>query len=97
MKEFSPITIKAISNSLQKIFTRNFLLPSECRKILEKDAQISAGRWPAYRYLNLPGYVHINEIARHFGISVETVKELNPALLPPVIDGEKHIPKGYSL
>lgn len=49
------------------------------------------------RYLNLPRYVDITEIRRHFGVSTETIKSLNPALRPSVILGEKHIPKGYTL
>ena len=50
-----------------------------------------------YRYLNLSGHAHIQEISGHFGLPVGVIAELNPALRPPVISGEKLIPKGYTL
>ena len=80
-----------------KNFYSEFLAALRMAKSLETNGSVKLAPELNCHYLNLPGYVHINEIAKHFGISVATVKELNPALLPPVVDGEKHIPKGYSL
>lgn len=45
----------------------------------------------------LKGYVALGDICRHFGISPQKVKVLNPALRPPVFNGQKHIPSGYTL
>ena len=43
------------------------------------------------------GYAAVDDIVRHFGIDVNTLKEFNPALRPPVFAGRKYIPKGYVL
>lgn len=36
-------------------------------------------------------------LAAHFKVSIDTIKELNPALRKPVYSGQKYIPKGYTL
>lgn len=80
-----------------KNFYSEFLAALKTAKILETNGSVKLAPELSCRYLDLPGYVHINDISKHFGISAATVKELNPALMPPVINGEKRIPKGYSL
>jgi membrane-bound lytic murein transglycosylase D len=80
-----------------KNFYSEFLAAVRMAKMLEANGNVRLAPESSYHYVNLPGYAHVNDISRYFGISVATVKELNPALLPPVINGEKHIPKGYSL
>jgi membrane-bound lytic murein transglycosylase D len=45
----------------------------------------------------LKGYVSLEDVCRHFGLSPQKVKVLNPALRPPVFNGQKHIPSGYTL
>jgi len=40
-------------------------------------------------------YVHINSVKRHFDLSRDEIAEWNPSLRPPVLNGEKRIPKGY--
>lgn len=50
-----------------------------------------------YRYMNLPRYAHVQEISDYLGLPVGMIADLNPALRPPVINGEKFIPKGYPL
>lgn len=37
----------------------------------------------------------VKELARHFGLTLATVKELNPALRDSVFLGQKLVPKGY--
>lgn len=78
-------------------FYSEFLAALKIAQQLEEihKAQIKPAQ--SSRYLNLPGYVDITEIRKHFGISTETIKALNPALRASVILGEKHIPKGYTL
>ncbi len=77
-------------------FYSEFLAAQSVARSLEKDRrQPAAGQ--AYRYLNLPGYVHISDISSHFRLPVSTIEDLNPALRPPVIAGDKLIPKSYAL
>jgi membrane-bound lytic murein transglycosylase D len=78
-------------------FYSEFLAALKVAKQLEKEHKQRIEPAQFTRYLKLPGYVHIREITNHFGIPTETVKSLNPALLPPVISGEKHLPKGYTI
>lgn len=77
-------------------FYSEFLAARNVAKYLEQNI---GGVTPEtkYRYLILPGYAHIKEISGHFALPVAMIAELNPALRPPVISGEKLIPKGYTL
>ncbi len=77
-------------------FYSEFLAARNVARYLEKNNGGVAAE-VKYRYLNLPGYVHVQEISHHFGLPVGMIAELNPALRPPVISGEKLIPKGYAL
>jgi membrane-bound lytic murein transglycosylase D len=45
----------------------------------------------------IPNYIASNALCSHLGLAESTLRELNPALRPPVFDSEKHIPKGYLL
>ncbi len=47
------------------------------------------------RVLALSGYVPANELARALQIDREALRRLNPALLPPVWDGSRHVPRGF--
>jgi membrane-bound lytic murein transglycosylase D len=47
--------------------------------------------------LVLEGYVRFADLSDHFGVAPETLKLLNPALRPPVITGQKFVPRGYRL
>ncbi|MBU0483833.1 MAG: transglycosylase SLT domain-containing protein [Proteobacteria bacterium] len=47
--------------------------------------------------IQLDGYVPINDLASYFGVNIDTLKSMNPALREPVFLGRKHIPKGYTL
>ncbi len=78
-------------------FYSEFLAALKVAKRMETSGSIRLDPELNFHYLDLPGYVHIKDISKKIGISVATVKELNPALMSPVINGEKHIPKGYSL
>ncbi len=78
-------------------FYSEFLAARNVANYLEKNGNIRSAPEAKHRYLTFPGYAHIEEISRHFGLPVGMIAELNPALRPPVISGEKLIPKGYSL
>jgi membrane-bound lytic murein transglycosylase D len=45
----------------------------------------------------MEGYAPVASICNFFRVDVEEIKKVNPALRPPVFDGQKHIPKGYRL
>jgi len=45
----------------------------------------------------LPAYAAITDLAEHFGVAVDRLKELNLALRPPVFSGRKYVPPGYRL
>ena len=50
-----------------------------------------------FHELTLPGYVSIAALERALDVPLARLRELNPALLPPVWDGELDVPKGYRL
>jgi len=80
-----------------KNFYAEFLAALKVAKELEKKSKTTQQPVPSVRYLKLPGYIHINHIEKHFRLGQEKIRKLNPALRPPVLTGEKLIPKGYSL
>jgi membrane-bound lytic murein transglycosylase D len=45
----------------------------------------------------LDGYALFADLSTHFNLSLERLKELNPALRQPVYEGQKFVPKGYTL
>ena len=47
--------------------------------------------------VKLDGFVAFADLCRHFNISPKVVRTMNPALRPPVLTGQKHVPKGYVL
>ena len=50
-----------------------------------------------FHELTLPGYVSIAALESALDVPLARLRELNPALLPPVWDGELDVPKGYRL
>lgn len=76
-------------------FYSEFLAALKVARQLEQNPRVKIDRAEPSRYLNLPGYLHISDASRHFGVSAEIIRSLNPALQPPVMSGEKRIPKGY--
>ena len=50
-----------------------------------------------FHELSLPGYVSMAALEKALDVPVARLRELNPALLPPVWDGELDVPKGYCL
>jgi len=78
-------------------FYSEFLAALNVAKKLENSRKIK--RYPVHRvrYFRLPGYIHISRIESHFNLSRAEIKDLNPALRPPIFRGEKLLPEGYSL
>jgi membrane-bound lytic murein transglycosylase D len=50
-----------------------------------------------YDTFALPHYVPAKALAQTAGISLDKLKEHNPALMAPVWSGEKHIPRDYTI
>ena len=51
----------------------------------------------SHETMRLEGFVAFGELCRHLGFDPATVRAMNPALRPPVISGQKLIPKHYRL
>jgi membrane-bound lytic murein transglycosylase D len=49
------------------------------------------------RSVRLDGYVPFADLCRHFKISPQVARSMNPALRPPVFSGQKYVPRGYVL
>lgn len=85
-----------------KFASRNFYSEFLAAREVAKNADSYFGRLKTQRPVKgretvLQGYASITDISRHFGVSIETLKQFNPALRPPVYRGQKYVPKGYTL
>jgi membrane-bound lytic murein transglycosylase D len=49
------------------------------------------------RSVSLDGYAAFTDLCRHLRVSPQVIRAMNPALRPPVFNGQKYIPKGYIL
>ncbi len=47
--------------------------------------------------VEMPDYMRIDTVEKAFGVSRTTLQAYNPALLPPVWDGAKYVPRGFRL
>lgn len=45
----------------------------------------------------LPEYISMRSLVSTLGLDMEQMKRMNPALLPPVWSGSRHVPRGYEL
>ncbi len=77
-------------------FYSEFLAALKVARKLEKNLP-NSGKKRSYRVFTLPGYLHIQYVQRYLSVSPIEIARNNPALLPPVLKGEKLIPKGYTL
>lgn len=80
-----------------KNFYSEFLAALKVARKHENNKHILVSAPQASRYFKLPGYVRLQDLVRHFKVSTDQIKLLNPALRPPIYSGEKLVPKGYSL
>ena len=78
-----------------KNFYSEFLAARKIAKDLEKKIKIKSPE--NVSYIKLKGYVSLNTLSRHFQLSAKTIHSFNLALRPPIVKGEKRIPKGYRL
>ena len=47
--------------------------------------------------VTLEGYVRFEDLCAHYGVVPDVLREMNPALRPPVFNDQKYVPKGYQL
>lgn len=78
-----------------KNFYSEFIAALNVAKRMEKSGSIKPAPPLSCVYFRLPGYISITALCKHFGISVKTVSQLNPALRQPVFNDEKYLPKDY--
>ncbi len=54
---------------------------------------------PALRYeeVELSGYIPANDLAKTLGVTVDELRQHNPALQATIWTGSKHLPKGYRI
>jgi membrane-bound lytic murein transglycosylase D len=45
--------------------------------------------------VTLKNYIRFDDLREHYNIPLQIARSLNPALRPPVFNGQKYIPKGY--
>lgn len=78
-------------------FYSEFLAALQAAKEFEGSAAVRMDRPEPTRSLTLKGKATAREVAKRFGVSPATLQRLNPALRQPVFDGQRHIPRGYTL
>jgi membrane-bound lytic murein transglycosylase D len=58
---------------------------------------ISLDRPVLYHTVEMPGFASVASVSKFFHISPKSLQSVNPALRPPVFQGQKYIPKNYML
>ncbi len=78
-------------------FYSEFLAAKRVAKRLEKDPDIQLDKpLPRLRF-RFPEYISVHDLCKHFNISLNAVKKMNPALRHPILQGDKYIPKDYTI
>ena len=92
---------RAHNTGLFKFASRNFysefLAALRVARRMEKSSSLITDRPWASVTVRLKGYAAARDLRKYFGVSQQDFARFNPALLPPVLDGKKFIPKGYLL
>ncbi|MFP7753374.1 transglycosylase SLT domain-containing protein [Thermodesulfobacteriota bacterium B35] len=78
-------------------FYPEFLAAMRVARKLERDRSIILDRPRGTVTVRLKGYAPTRELRSYFGVSARDFALLNPALRRPVLEGRKHIPRGYLL
>lgn len=64
---------------------------------LEKDSSIPRDKGIHFTTYTLPGFIHLSDVKKHFKLSEQQIRNLNPALKEPVYEGQRLIPRRYQL
>lgn len=79
-------------------FYPQFLAALEVERNAEKYyGKVNMDAAPDFATYEMTSYVDAAVMAQSLGVSLDTLKKYNPALLPVVWSGNKRIPKGYTL
>lgn len=78
-------------------FYSEFLAARKVAKKLEKNPHVLLHRPIRFTSMTLKGYVSLATVSLHFQVGLNKLRELNPALRPPVFTGQKYLPRGYKL
>jgi len=78
-------------------FYSEFLAAVAVAKRLEQSGTVTFAKPVATVSVKLPAYTDALKLCKHLGMSPETLKQHNPALRKPVLEGTKYIPQNYSL
>lgn len=82
--------------------SRNFYVSFLAALEIEQDPERFFGpvrrQEPSKQLLvELPDYMRVETLEKAFGVSRSTLQAYNPALLPPVWEGAKYVPRGFVL
>ncbi len=85
-----------------KFASRNFYSEFIAARNIAKDYEKYFGQLNLHEprkvcEVKLSGYASIHDLADHFQVDVATLKELNPAIRPPVFLDQKYVPRGCTL
>ncbi len=80
--------------------SRNFYAQFLAARQVEKNSdtyfgQVARQQAPKFTEIEMTGFVDARVLAKTLGVNVQTLQLDNPALLKPVWNGNKRIPKGY--
>ena len=78
-------------------FYPEFLAAMNVAKRLENDPRLILDRPEATVTLRMDNFARATDIRSHLRVAAEDFSRLNPALLQPVLNGRKFIPRGFSL
>ena len=85
-----------------KFASRNFYVAFLAAVEVSRDAKAHFGEFEldaeaTGQVIKTPAYIPAKALAKALQIDLALLKEMNPALRPPVWSSEKHIPKGFKL
>ena len=93
-RSYNGRTFKFASRNFYSEFLAARRVASDYRRYFG-DLDLAAPR--PLRSVSLDGYAALTDLCRHFKVSPQVVREMNPALRPPVFNGQKYVPEGYTL
>ena len=85
-----------------KFASRNFYSEFLAAREIAKDhvgyfGSLKLEKPVASREVKLRGYTPIQSLADYFQVDMKRLRAMNPAIRQPVYNGQKYVPKGYSL
>jgi membrane-bound lytic murein transglycosylase D len=97
-----PAIFKSYTSRTFKFASRNFYSEFLAARRIASNHQAYFGPVPLdqpipYKSITLAGFVPFDKLCEHFMISPDRLQRMNPALRDPVINGQKFVPKNYTL